>query len=192
MYSTLNRSNADGFRLFCENHVFTDFPDPDSLQFPSVQSVEPIRSPFAVSLRLPSSKSITLRQLVVSALAPEKSTLIGFDRSDDVDAMIDCLRRLGIEFRIADASCHVDPTGFNLKEDIELDPRMSGLTLRLLLAVAVLRSGTTSFNGSDSLKARPNSDLLDAIRTAWLHRAIGIRVPSNNHTRTSSITQGCG
>lgn len=124
----------------------------------------PIESPFEYELALPGSKSIALRQLLISALASEDTTLFGLPPCDDVDAMLDCLKELGtrIDGTLADG-LHLTPN-FNLSDNIELDARQSGVSLRLLLATAGLRQGVTRFTGHASLANRPNAPLLDAIK----------------------------
>lgn len=123
----------------------------------------PVEAPFEYELALPGSKSIALRQLLISALASEDSTLVGLPPCDDVDAMLDCLQRLGTKFNgsLTDG-LHVSPN-LSVEDDIELDARQSGVSLRLLLGAAALRQGVTRFTGSESLANRPNGPLLNAI-----------------------------
>lgn len=128
------------------------------------RTVAVIDSPFDVSMCLPGSKSIILRQLVISALCHDSTTLFGCTPSDDVETMVDCLQRLNVDVEIQHDQCTVGPQRFDMDSDVELDLRLSGLSLRLLLALAALRTGTTRFVGSESLRHRPQKDLLDAIR----------------------------
>ena len=57
----------------------------------------------------------------------------------------------------------INPKNLDLTSDIELDLSMSGVSLRTICAIAGLRSGTTTIEGSPSLAARPNDDLLTAL-----------------------------
>ncbi len=134
----------------------------------------PVEAPFEYELALPGSKSIALRQLLISALASEDSTLVGLPPCDDVDAMLDCLQRLGTKFNgsLTDG-LHVSPS-LNVQDDIALDARQSGVSLRLLLGAAALRQGVTRFTGSESLSNRPNGALLNAISE------LGCSVTSND------------
>lgn len=124
----------------------------------------PIEAPFEYELALPGSKSIALRQLLISALASEETMLFGLPPCDDVDAMLDSLERLGtqVDGTLANG-LHIAPN-FNLSDDIELNARQSGVSLRLLLASAGLRQGVTRFTGHASLANRPNAPLLNAIK----------------------------
>ena len=124
----------------------------------------PIEAPFEYELALPGSKSIALRQLLISALAFEDTTIFGLPPCDDVDAMLSCLEQLGTDTSgTLEDGLHVSPK-FNLGDDINLNARQSGVSLRLLLAAAALRHGVTHFTGDASLANRPNAPLLDAIK----------------------------
>ena len=116
-------------------------------------------------MNLPGSKSIILRQLVISALSHDSTTLLGCTPSDDVETMVDCLQRLNVDVEMQQDQFNVSPQRIDMESDVELDLRLSGLSLRLLLALAALRTGTTRFVGSGSLRQRPQKDLLDAIRS---------------------------
>ena len=125
--------------------------------------IQPIEKPFEYELTLPGSKSIALRQLLISALASDESTLFGVPPCDDVDAMLDCLERLGTRIRGSlEDGLQLTPN-FDARSEIELNARQSGVSLRLLLAAAALRQGVTRFTGQESLANRPNKALLEAI-----------------------------
>lgn len=130
----------------------------------SRREIRVITSPFDIQMRLPSSKSIAIRQLAISALATHPTTLQGIDASDDAASMVACLKGLGVSVNWEGQDCVVDPRGFNEIDPVELDVGMSGLTLRLLISIAALRSGPTRFVGHPSLQKRPNKDLLDALQ----------------------------
>lgn len=134
-----------------------------------------LKQPFEFSLRIPGSKSITLRQLAISALCSRPSTLHGFTENDDVNAMATALNALNVKVDTDDlGNAYVDPSDFDAISDIKLDLQMSGVSLRIMCAIAGLRSGTTTLIGHPSLAARPNSDLLTALRD------LGCEVESND------------
>ena len=161
----VHRLHAD---IFSVNHQFDCAIDPTIALQPSVRYsvsklILPIEKPFEYDLTLPGSKSIALRQLLISALAFDDSTLFGIPPCDDVDAMLDCLERLGTKFSGSlEDGLQLTPN-FNSDGEVELDARQSGVSLRLLLAAASLRKGVTRFIGRESLANRPNEALLDAI-----------------------------
>ncbi len=122
-----------------------------------------INRPFQASVKLPGSKSIALRQLVISALASGTSTLEGVPVCDDTAAMLECLTRLGLEVAAQDSTVTVGGN-MNLTDDVVLDARMSGASTRLLLGLAALRTGSTLIDGHASLQARTNAPLLDTLQ----------------------------
>ena len=127
--------------------------------------VRPIERSFDVSIHLPGSKSIALRQLVLAALCSGTSELHGVPECDDVDAMLSALQQLNVYTEMdPQGVVYVDGSQLDLSRDVELDLNMSGVSLRLLSALAGLRSGTTRLSGHPSLAARPNQDLLNALQ----------------------------
>src|SRR5688572_25496351 len=115
---------------------------------------------------LPGSKSLTLRDCAIAALANGTSTIRYPGEADDYWRMKDCLRRLGIavddatrgEVRVAGRGGHFAPGR------VELDVGQSAVTTRLLLAFAALRPDVTVLDGHISMQKRPNKDLVDALR----------------------------
>ena len=66
----------------------------------STHRVEPLTAPPDAVVAVPGSKSITNRALVCAALADGASTLRGIGRSDDTEAMLDAIARLGADVRV--------------------------------------------------------------------------------------------
>ena len=138
-----------------------------------LRTIPRIAHPFAAVVTLPGSKSIALRHLLMSALADGPTRLDGVPRCDDVDVMFDALQRLGVGVERKGKSACLTPPTVPFATDAVLDLGMSGVSLRLLLAHAALRTSTTRFTGHRQLHQRPNADLLEALRT------IGCRIESN-------------
>ena len=130
---------------------------------------------FDLRLALPGSKSIALRQLLMSALAEEPTQLVDLPKCDDLATMLRCVARLGVAVEEDGNDTLLSPAAMSGGDaaPLELDLGMSGVSLRLLLAAAVLRPATTRFVGHAQLHRRPNADLLDALQR------IGCRVASN-------------
>ena len=129
------------------------------------RSIAPVAGPIAADVTLPGSKSIALRHLLMSTLADGPTRLAGIPRCDDVDAMLDAIGRLGMAIERHGKSVAITPPEMPFTSDAVLDLHMSGVSLRLLLAHAALRTSTTRFTGHRQLHQRPNADLLDALRT---------------------------
>ena len=125
--------------------------------------VERVRRPFQVDITLPGSKSIALRHILMSLLADAPTSLDGVPRCEDVDAMFDAAERLGARVRRQGKAAWIRPAAEAPNGDLTLDLGMSGVSLRLLLAHAALRTTTTRFTGHAQLHRRPNADLLLAL-----------------------------
>src|SRR5687768_11415919 len=122
---------------------------------------------FEFSTPLPGSKSLTLRDCAIAALARGESTIRFPGEADDYWRMKDCLRRLGIAIDDSgeDALRIHGRGGEFAPGQIELDVGQSAVTTRLMLAFAALRPGVTVIDGHISMRNRPNKDLVDALRT---------------------------
>ena len=147
-----------------------------------LRTIPRIASPLAADVTLPGSKSIALRHLLMSALADSPTQLDGIPRCDDVDVMFEALRRLGMTVARQDKSAWITPPAVPFASDVVLDLGMSGVSLRLLLAHAALRTSTTRFTGHRQLHQRPNADLLEALRT------IGCIIESNEGRLPIAVT----
>ena len=141
-----------------------------------IQRIGVASSGFDLRLALPGSKSIALRQILMSALAAQPTRLAGIPNSDDVATMLHCVARLGatVEKDGDQALVSPAPALADAAAPLALDLGMSGVSLRLLLAAAALRPATTRFVGHPQLHRRPNADLLDALQR------IGCKVVSND------------
>jgi len=135
--------------------------------FPAFLDLEPWpQGSFHFQTPLPGSKSLTLRDCGLAALADGTSTIRYPGEADDYWRMKDCLRRLGIavddsredEVRVTGRGGHFGPGR------VELDVGQSAVTTRLMLAFAALRPDETVVDGHISMQKRPNKDLTDALR----------------------------
>lgn len=130
----------------------------------TARPVPRLQAPFNVRVTLPGSKSIALRQLLISALAAGPTTLLGVPRCDDVEEMATALRTLGAGVAETGPSrMTVEPPDALATGEIEIRLGLSGVSMRLLLAVAALRRDRTRLDGRAPLRARPNHDMVDAL-----------------------------
>lgn len=128
----------------------------------TTRRIDRVEEPFAFDLVLPGSKSIALRHVLMSMLARGPTQLEGVPRCDDIDAMLDCARRLGTSVMRDGKTAMLGPPA-QACGDVHLDLGMSGVSLRLLLAHAALRTTRTTFTGHAQLHHRPNHDLLETL-----------------------------
>jgi 3-phosphoshikimate 1-carboxyvinyltransferase len=122
--------------------------------------------PIHGSIIPPGSKSITNRALVCAALADGTSVLTGALHSDDTQAMIESLNRLGIgveadwpQVRLTVHGC----AGEIPKQAADLFIGNSGTTVRFLTAMVALGNGKYRLDGIERMRERPIQDLLDAL-----------------------------
>lgn len=128
--------------------------------WPAPTATGPVRG----TVRLPGSKSITARALVLAALADGPSTLHGPLRARDTDLMAAGLRAMGGYVST------LDPGGWvvrpqRLRGPAHVDVGLSGTVMRFLLAVAGLAEGTVTFDGDPHARQRPLRPLVDALRS---------------------------
>jgi len=117
------------------------------------------------ALRIPPSKSQTLRALLFGALARGKTTVRQFLPSPDAFAMIQACTSLGARFTQEGSTVSIDGTGgcFFPSSNV-LDAGNSGIVLRFMTALTAL--GTTPFliTGDKSITTqRPMGPLLEAL-----------------------------
>lgn len=125
--------------------------------------------PVAATLRLPGSKSLTARALVLSALATGPSTLAKPLRARDTTLMAGGLRALGAHMSVADDERWlVRP--HHLAGPAHVDVGLAGTVMRFLPPVAGLAEGQVTFDGDPHARTRPLGPLIGALRT------LGVRV----------------
>ena len=128
------------------------------------RAIAKVERPFDVAVTLPGSKSIALRHFVMAALAEAPTELIGAPRCDDVDRMAAALAQLGAGVDApAPERWVVAPPSHLGAGEVALDLGLSGVSTRLLLALAALRQGRTRLDGEAPLRARPHGGLVDAL-----------------------------
>ncbi|MFC2022014.1 3-phosphoshikimate 1-carboxyvinyltransferase [Chloroflexota bacterium] len=111
----------------------------------------------------PSSKSYTIRGLMCAALAKGKSEIINPLSSDDTEASIEVLNKIGI--RVLQGKDSWQVTGGDFCEpNTELSCRESAATLRFMTAICSLMPGQCRLTSSPSLSKRPIKPLIQALR----------------------------
>ncbi|KYF92285.1 3-phosphoshikimate 1-carboxyvinyltransferase [Sorangium cellulosum] len=126
----------------------------------------PLSSPPELIWRVPGSKSITNRALVLAALADGESTLEGVLHSDDTRHMRSALEALGIGIQDAGPQTLVVQGGRHRLRapERELFVGNSGTTVRFLAALACLVPGEVVLVGDEHMAKRPIADLVDGLR----------------------------
>ncbi len=118
-------------------------------------------------VRLPGSKSISNRMLLLAALANGKTRVKGLLDSDDTQVMLESLTRLGVEWQRLDNSDEylVDGVGgaFPVKQ-AELFLGNAGTAFRSLTAATALAGGQYTLTGVPRMHERPIGALVNALR----------------------------
>jgi 3-phosphoshikimate 1-carboxyvinyltransferase len=160
-------------------------------------------APFAPSpvdgvARLPGSKSLTNRYLVLAALADGPSRLRRPLRSRDTLLMADALESMGVELATTtpddgepagDADWTVVPPRRlrgGRDQPLEVDTGLAGTVMRFLPAVAALADGPVRFDGDARARARPMGRMLEALR------CLGSTVDDGGRGALPFIVRGTG
>ncbi len=137
-----------------------------SVTYPDVFEIAPLTRPIDAIARIPGSKSITNRALLIAALADGASVLTGALFSDDTRYMAEALGALGIAV-VADETAEqftVHGLGGNIPATTaELFVGNSGTTMRFLTAAVALGHGRYRVDGIPRMRQRPIQPLIDAL-----------------------------
>lgn len=126
-------------------------------------------SPLSARVPLPGSKSLTGRELILSALGTERGYLRAPLHARDTDLMVDALRALG-------TTIDELPSQHSFGADLVITPAeelmgstsiacgLAGTVMRFVPAVAALALGPTAFDGDTYARKRPMRGILDGLR----------------------------
>ena len=131
-------------------------------------------SKLAGEIRIPASKSHTIRALAIAALADGESVLKNPLLSSDTLSCIEGIKKMGAEV-VTGFDVTVKGMG-GIPKNIEklIDVGNSGTTLRILTAVAALSDKPVTFDGDESIRTRQMEPLLNALAK------LGAQVNSKN------------
>ena len=111
------------------------------------------------TLRVPSSKSMTHRELIAAALAKGESVLTGVTPSQDIEATVRILSLMGATFRSEEAD---DGLTFHISGGLTkqagllvADAGESGSTLRFSIPLGLISGNEVRYEGHGKLPARP-------------------------------------
>jgi 3-phosphoshikimate 1-carboxyvinyltransferase len=123
-------------------------------------------------VRLPGSKSMTARALVLASVSFGSSTLAHPLRARDTELMAGGLRAMGVAVStLDDERWTVRPRP--LAGPAYVDVGLAGTVMRFLPPLAGLASGATTFDGDSRARLRPLGPLVNALR------ALGVRIDAS-------------
>ena len=147
---------------------------------------------------LPGSKSLTNRALILAALATKPVTLRGALWSEDTQAMVECLERLGFPVAVADdpaepANRTLEVTGAGGRipnagtpeQPLKLFVENAGTAARFLPPMLCLGHGSYHVSGIERMHQRPQAALVGALRQ------LGYRIDTLND-RLPAVIHGTG
>lgn len=118
------------------------------------------------TVRLPGSKSISNRVLLLAALCAGVTVVRDLLKSDDTDRMLDALRILGVGVgSLGDNAYRITGCAGDFpNKDAKLFLGNAGTAFRPLTAALALSGGSYELSGVPRMHERPIGDLVDALR----------------------------
>lgn len=141
--------------------------------------------PVTATVRLPGSKSVTARALVLAALAGDSSTLRAPLRARDTELMAGGLRAMGVDVSTMDDERWLVRPG-SLCGPARVDVGLAGTVTRFLPPVAGLAQGPVTFDGDPQVRLRPLRPLVAALQAA------GVRVTAAGSGSGAGNGSGAG
>ncbi|HRB09675.1 MAG TPA: bifunctional 3-phosphoshikimate 1-carboxyvinyltransferase/cytidylate kinase [Ottowia sp.] len=133
------------------------------LDVPALRSV-------AGTVRLPGSKSISNRVLLLAALCEGRTTVHDLLDSDDTRVMLQALRQLGCGVTAQGTSHLIEGLGGRARQSrAELFLGNAGTAMRPLTAALAVLGGDYRLSGIPRMHERPIGDLVDALRALGCH-----------------------
>ncbi|NWG07660.1 MAG: 3-phosphoshikimate 1-carboxyvinyltransferase [Chloroflexi bacterium] len=132
---------------------------------PSLRII-PIKHPLNATVRVPGSKSLTNRALLIAALADGTTRLANALFSDDSKYFAKALQTLGFDVQLDEAKREMIVTGLGGKipaKKAELFIGNAGTAARFLSAFLTLGHGEYILDGDPRMRERPIGDLVDAL-----------------------------
>ncbi|MFO8053140.1 MAG: 3-phosphoshikimate 1-carboxyvinyltransferase [Candidatus Omnitrophota bacterium] len=117
---------------------------------------------------IPADKSISHRAVFLSALCPGKTKIYPFLNSDDTEATLDCIKKLGVNcYRGSSSkdSLYVQGEGlyFPKEGEVKLFAGESGTTIRILTGLLVGQKFSSNFSASTYLSRRPMGRIINPL-----------------------------
>jgi len=128
--------------------------------------IKPLIHPLSATIRVPGSKSLTNRALLIAALADGTTRITNALFSDDSNYFATALKTLGFDIQLDDESLQITVTGLGGKiraKQAELFIGNAGTAARFLSAFLTLGNGEYVLDGDSRMRERPIEDLIHAL-----------------------------
>lgn len=163
--------------------------EPADPEPPALWNAPAASGPLSARLSLPGSKSLTNRELVLSALADGPSLLRRPLRARDTDLMAEALRALGTGIEVRAAGSGPGDwlvTPGELTGSTSIDAGLAGTVMRFLPPVAALALGPVAIDGDAHARERPMRTTIQALRD------LGVEVVDDGRGALPFTIQGTG
>ena len=118
----------------------------------------------SATVRVPGSKSITARALLLAALAEGESTLYNAQLSDDCATFSEAVKCLGINAEAFGTTVKIVGCGGKIPvKSADIFVGSAGTAARFLTAVCALSDGEYKLSSSEQMQKRPQKDLICAL-----------------------------
>lgn len=134
--------------------------------YPASLPIRPLRRPLNAVVRVPGSKSLTNRALLIAALANGQTRLTNALFSDDSRYFANALRALGFDVQMDETNSEMTVSGLGGKipaSKAELYIGNAGTAARFLTAFLTLAHGEYLLDGDARMRQRPIGDLVAAL-----------------------------
>ena len=155
--------------------------------WPAPYAAVPVRA----TVRLPGSKSLTNRELVLAAIADGPSVVHRALRSRDTELMAAALTSLGAEVDTSGADWSVRPLTHGHRADVEVDCGLAGTVMRFVPPVAALIAGTVRFDGDPHARTRPMAEVLAGLE-GRAASVVAVAFMVAEGVLRDRMAQGCG
>ncbi|MGB8981083.1 MAG: hypothetical protein WCC12_04340, partial [Anaerolineales bacterium] len=140
--------------------------------------ITPVNHPLHATVRVPGSKSLTNRALLIASLADGTTCLNNALFSDDSNYFARALQTLGFDIRLDEVHHEMTVTGLGGKIPVnqaDLFIGNAGTAARFLSAFLTLGKGEYILDGDARMRERPIRDLINALRQ------LGVELEATNN-----------
>lgn len=146
----------------------------------TIKITRPVRSLKNNLVKVPGSKYLANRLLLIAGLAKGKSIISNIPQNRDIEIVRDAMEALGVKISTlskADGSLRIEGTGGFIKTPKHtLFTGENGTFSRFAVALAALGRGTISLDSAPYMKERPMEEILSALSR------LGVSIESNNNS----------
>lgn len=143
-------------------------------------------APLDARVLVPSSKSLTNRALVLSAIADGPSVVSRPLGSRDTTLMASALEAMGARVERSPAAWTVTPADRGVATAAQVDCGLAGTVMRFLPPIAALGSAAVTFDGDERARERPMGTSISSLR------ALGVDLRDDDRAALPFTVHGTG